>query len=163
MFQQPMSGSGYFKPAEAAGHLVLITRVHEISTRYDDLKGADAPIATVDLVDLDAPGQELRERAFVTHAGIINRLSVGSSMVLGRIGQAPTKSGNHAWVLDRFQEGVDDARAAQWVQANHQRQMTQPAPASAAPVPAAPLQAATPTTNPAQTPEVQALIQSLQP
>lgn len=137
MFAQPTSGGGFFKPAEANGHLVLITTVHDIAKRYDDLRKQEMDNATVDLVDLDAGG-DLQERIVVSHPAIVNRLSPGATMTLGRIGQVATKSGFQAWALLPYQEGIDDARAEQWVMANRPtfNQAAPPAPASA-PAPAA--------------------------
>ncbi|MFH9977911.1 hypothetical protein ACH4ND_01360 [Streptomyces sp. NPDC017179] len=142
MFSQPTSGGGFFKPADANGHLILITTVHEITKRYDELRKQEMDNATVDLVDLDLEGQEVQERIVVSHPAIVNRLAAGATMTLGRIGQVATKSGFQAWALLPFAEGSDDARAAAWVTA-HQPTFTQaaapqpaPAPAAAAPAPA---------------------------
>ncbi|MFD6025668.1 hypothetical protein [Streptomyces griseoluteus] len=141
MFSQPSDGGGYFKPADASGHLVLITSVHEIFKKFDQLRNEEIDQAVVDLVDLDTPEQELRERINVSHKGIVSRLSAGSGLVLGRIGQVATKSGFQAWALLPYAEGSDDVRAGAWVTA-HQPVFSQ-APASAAapqgPAPAAPI------------------------
>lgn len=141
MFNQPTSGGGFFKPADANGHLILIAAVHDISKRYDDLRKQEMDNATVDLVDLDDAGQELQERIIVSHPAIVNRLSVGGPMTLGRIGQVATKSGFQAWALLPFNEGIDDQRAEQWVLAHRPtfNQAAAPAPApapAAAPIPA---------------------------
>ncbi|MGN7137302.1 hypothetical protein ACTHS2_09690, partial [Streptomyces pseudogriseolus] len=137
MFQQPAAGGGFFKPAEANGHLVLVTTVHEIVKRFDQLRNEEIDQAVVDIVDLDTPEQELRERINVTHKGIVSRLSAGGGMVLGRVGQVATSSGFQAWALLPFVEGSDDVRAGAWVTA-HQPTFTQaaPPPAPAAPAPA---------------------------
>jgi len=146
MFNQPTSSGGFFKPADANGHLILVTTVHEITQRYDDLRKKDMDNATVDLVDLDDGGQELQERVIVSHPALVNRLSVGGGLTLGRIGQIPTQSGFQAWALLPFQEGVDDKRAEQWVHAHRPTFNQAAAPAAApAPVPApAPAAAAVP-------------------
>ena len=154
MFNQPAAGGGFFKPAEANGHLVLITTVHEIAKRFDQLRNEEIDQAVVDLVDLDAAGQELRERINVTHKGIVSRLTAGSGLVLGRIGQVATTSGFQAWALLPFAEGSDDVRAGAWVTA-HQPSFTQAAAPQAAPAPApAPAAAADPwaTATPAPAP-----------
>jgi len=148
MFAQPSAGGGFFKPAEANGHLVLITNVHDITKRYDDLRKQEMDNATVDLVDLDAPGQELQERIVVSHPAIVNRLATGATMTLGRIGQVATKSGFQAWALLPFAEGSDDVRAGAWVTA-HQPSFTQAASPQAAPAPAAAPPAAAPVPAPA--------------
>mgnify|MGYP001201178289 FL=1 len=154
MFSQPSGGGGFFKPAEHDGHLVLITNCHKIEDRYDQFKGRDVPAAPVDVVDLDGD-QALREGVLMTHGGLVNRLSVGAHMVLGRIGKAPTASGFEAWVLGPFTEGADDVRAEQWV-TNHQKPAPAPAPAPQAPAASAPAMA-----DP-NDPAVQALLKSLQ-
>ncbi|MEV2274060.1 hypothetical protein AB0I72_00610 [Nocardiopsis sp. NPDC049922] len=168
---------GFFKPAEHDGHLILITQVYAIEDRYDQFKGKEVPAATVDLVDLNDAAQELREGVLVTHTGIVNRLSAGQSLVLGRIGKATTKSGFEAWVLEEYREDSDDVvRAQAWMEAR-EKGITQPAP-QAAPAPAPQPQQQTPAPQaPAATlpaagggqamadpndPAVQALLQSLQ-
>lgn len=147
MFSQPAAGGGFFKPAEANGHLVLITTVHEIAKRFDQLRNEEIDQAVVDLVDLDTPEQELRERINVTHKGIVSRLTAGGGMVLGRIGQVATSSGFQAWALLPFVEGSDDVRAGAWVTA-HQPTFTQAAAPAPAPAPAP--TAAAPAAPPAQ-------------
>ncbi|WP_189428242.1 hypothetical protein, partial [Streptomyces thermoviolaceus] len=143
MFSQPSASGGFFKPAEANGHLVLITTVHEIAKRFDQLRNEEIDQAVVDLVDLDTPEQELRERINVTHKGIVSRLTAGAGMVLGRIGQVATSSGFQAWALLPFAEGSDDVRAAAWVTA-HQPTFTQAAAPAPSPAPAPAPQAAPP-------------------
>ncbi|WP_116248188.1 hypothetical protein [Nocardiopsis sp. FIRDI 009] len=113
-FSQP-TGGGFFKPVEHDGHLVLITNCHKIEDRYDHFKARDVPAATVDVVDLDGD-QKLREGVLMTHGGLVNRLSPGAHMVLGRIGKATTSSGFEAWVLAPFDEqGADARRAQEWL------------------------------------------------
>lgn len=135
MFNQPTSSGGFFKPADANGHLILVTAVHEITQRYDDLRKKDMDNATVDLVDLDDGGQELQERVIVSHPALVNRLSVGGGLTLGRIGQIPTQSGFQAWALLPFQEGIDDKRAEAWVHAHRPTFNQAAAPAAPAPAP----------------------------
>ena len=173
-FSQPSGGGGFFKPAEHEGHLILITNCHKIEDRFDQFKGKDVPAATVDVVDLDAPTPELREGVLMTHGGLVNRLSPGAHMVLGRIGKATTNSGFEAWVLAPFDEaGQDAARAGAWLEVQSRNQVSQPAPQTApapapvqqqAPAPAAPAPQTTPTPAMADPndPAVQALLQSLQ-
>jgi hypothetical protein len=139
MFNQPTAGGGFLKPAELNGHLILITVVHEIGKRYDQLRNEEIDQAVVDYVDLDGDN-ELRERVNVTHKGIVSRLAPGATLVLGRIGQVATKSGFQAWALLPFNEGVDDTEAEAWVNA-HKPSFTQAAPA--------------PQPTPAQTPAAQ--------
>ncbi|MFF2651496.1 hypothetical protein [Streptomyces sp. NPDC058045] len=134
MFNQPdTSFGGFFKPAEHNGHLVLITKVRDISKRFDTLRNEEIDQAEVDIVDLDGDGQ-LAEGVAVTHKAIVSRFSVGQTMILGRIGQVATKSGFQAWALLPFAEGTDDIKAQAWVTAN-QPTFSQAAPAPAAAVP----------------------------
>ncbi|WP_017599219.1 hypothetical protein [Nocardiopsis lucentensis] len=159
-FSQPSGGGGFFKPAEHDGHLVLITNCHKIEDRYDQLKGKETPAATVDVVDLDGDA-ELREGVLMTHGGLVNRLSPGAHMVLGRIGKATTSSGFEAWVLQPFDEtGQDTQRAQAWLE-NHAKPTQPQQQASAAQTPAAPASSATPMADP-NDPAVQALLASLQ-
>ena len=148
MFNQPSAGGGFFKPAEHSGHLILITVVHEIGKKFDQLKQAEIDQAIVDVVDLEGDN-ELRERVAVTHAGIVNRLATGAKFVLGRIGQVATKSGFQAWALLPFNEGSDDVKAEAWVNANKPTFTQAPptVPAQAATPQAAPAPAATPPVN----------------
>jgi hypothetical protein len=147
MFNQPQDNGGFFKPAQADGHLILIVKVHEIRKHYDTLRKEELDLAVADLVDLDGDAR-ISERIALSHPGIVNRLSATATMVLGRIGQADTKSGHKAWVLDQFQAGVDDVRAAAWVNANGPTFNQAAAPA------AAPQAAPTPAPQPAPVPPV---------
>lgn len=117
MFNQPQSSSGYFKPAEHANHLVLITTVHSSDRKYDQLRKEELDEFVVDIVDIDGD-QQLQERVLISHKGITSRFTVGSTLILGRIGQVDTKSGFQAWALLPFNEGTDDAKAEAWVMAN---------------------------------------------
>jgi hypothetical protein len=142
MFNQPTEAAfgGFFKPAEHNGHLILITVVHSIGKKFDTLRNEEIDQADVDIVDLDGDGQ-LREHVNVTHKAIVSRLTPGATLILGRIGQVATKSGFQAWALQPFSEGVDDQKAAAWVNAhkptfNQAPPAPQPAPAHA-PAPAA--------------------------
>lgn len=144
MFNQPTESAfgGFFKPAEHNGHLVLITVVHNIGKKFDTLRNEEIDQADVDIVDLDADAQ-LREHVNITHKAIVSRLTPGATLILGRIGQVPTKSGFQAWALNPFNEGVDDKKAEAWVNA-HKPTFTQ----ATAPAPTVPPQAAPPATQP---------------
>jgi hypothetical protein len=117
-FQQAQPTGSFFKPAEADGHLILITRVAKFEKRFDQMRGEEIDQAIVDLVDIDGD-KKLREGVLLTHKGLTNRLSTSARMVLGRIGQVDTKSGNKAWVLLPFVAG-DEIKAADWATANMQ-------------------------------------------
>lgn len=140
-FGQPSSGD-WFKPADAFGHLILVTKVHEIGTKYDNLASADKPHAVFDMVDLDTPNPILQQHVNDSHPGIVGKLGKAlrtSEMVLGRITQAPGKGDNLAWVLGPFTPGQDDGRAMAWLQANPLNNFGQPAgqqPPTPAPRPA---------------------------
>ncbi len=172
MFNQPLGGGGFFKPAEHNGHLILIRKVDRIERRFDTLRNAEIDQATVDLVDLDDPAQELCEGVAVTHVGIVNKLKPGATNILGRIAQVTTKSGMQAWALQSYAEGVDDVRAQQWVDRQGSGFAQPPAAADSwtAPAPPAPAAAAPEATGPALgtlpdgrpiTPEMAALLQQL--
>jgi hypothetical protein len=148
MFNQPTEAAfgGFFKPADHNGHLVLITVVHSIGKKFDTLRNEEIDQADVDVVDLDGDGQ-LREHVNITHKAIVSRLTPGATLILGRIGQVPTKSGFQAWALQPFNEGVDDKKAEAWVNA-HKPTFTQAAPATQQQAPAAaPAPAAQPPVN----------------
>ncbi len=116
MFNQPQASGSFFKPSEADGHVILILRVHRIERRHDTLRGEEIDQATVDLVDLSG-SKVVQENVFLTHKGIVNRLSPQSRMVLGRIGQVDTKSGMKAWVLLPYAP-EDEKVASAWVNSN---------------------------------------------
>jgi hypothetical protein len=150
MFNQPTEAAfgGFFKPAEHNGHLVLIAVVHGIGKKFDTLRNEEIDQADVDIVDLDGDSQ-LREHVNITHKAIVSRLTPGATLILGRIGQVPTKSGFQAWALNPFNEGVDDKKAEAWVNA-HKPTFNQAAP------PAVPAQQQAPAaTVPAQAPAAQ--------
>lgn len=149
MFNQPTEAAfgGFFKPAECNGHLVLITVVHNIGKKFDTLRNEEIDQADVDIVDLDGDGQ-LREHVNITHKAIVSRLTQGATLILGRIGQVPTKSGFQAWALNPFNEGVDDKQAEAWVNA-HKPTFTQAAaPAAQQQAPAATVPAQAPAAQP---------------
>ncbi|MGH3380379.1 MAG: hypothetical protein ACRDP6_37155 [Actinoallomurus sp.] len=127
-FGQPSSGD-WFKPAEAYGHLILVTKVHQIGTKFDNLSNGEKPHGVFDMVDLDLPGQPLQQHVNDTHPGIVNKLGKAlrtGEMVLGRINQAASDKGNPAWILDAFVPGQDDARAMQWVNSHPMNNFGQP-------------------------------------
>jgi hypothetical protein len=161
-FSQPSSGA-FFKPAEYHGHLILVVRVTEVGTRYDNLAGKDKAYVVMDMVDLDSPQPQLQQGVNDNHPGIVNKLTNAhrtGEMVLGRIGQIPSEKGNPAWVLGPFQEGADDLRASQWLQANPINQFGQPA----APAPQAAPPAPVPVPQPvAPTPVPQPIAQAAAP
>lgn len=128
MFNQPMSMGSYFKPSDHNGHLILITRVKSSSRRFDEMRKSEIDEFSVDLVDLDGD-QVLHEDVKISHIGITNRLRVGSTNILGRIGSVNTGKGHPAWVLNSFTD-ADVPKAQLWVT---QKQFAQPQQPSAAP------------------------------
>lgn len=155
MFNQPASGE-WLKPAQMSGHLVLITAVHSIDRHFDSMRNEEVDRASFDLVDLDDSNPTARTM-FDTHAGIVNKLKTGDTMILGRIDQVQTKSGNNAWVLAAYTVGADDVRAKAWVDAQGNG-FTQPAATSAPPAATPP----TPVGGTQLTPEQAALLAQLQ-
>lgn len=115
MFSQPTSGGGFFKPRDHEGHLVLITRLVGMDRHFDSMKGAEIDRATVDIVDLDGDG-ELAERVWITHAGLVNKIS-SHGPTLGRVGEVQFSKGKGFSLLP-YREGPDDAKAAEWLR-NH--------------------------------------------
>lgn len=165
-FTQPTSGA-WLKPKDIPGHLILITAVHDISKRWDQLSNREVDVATLDYVDLDDPSGEEQFDVSDNHPGITNKLGQArrtGGMVLGRITQAPTQQGQPAWVLGPYTEGTDDKVATAWL-ATHPRG-TQPAqPATNGPAPAAqatPAAAAPAAGQVTVTPEMAALLQQIQ-
>ena len=128
MFNQPAVMGSYFKPSDHNGHLVLITRVKTTQRRFDEMRKAEIDEFVVDIVDLDGD-QILHEDVKISHIGITNRLRVGSTNILGRIGSVNTGKGHPAWVLNSFAD-TDVPKAQAWVT---QKQFAQPQPQPAAP------------------------------
>jgi hypothetical protein len=156
MFTQPANGGGgFFKPAEHNGHLVLFTAIKSSSKRFDTLRNGEIDEFTVDFVDLDGSG-ELNTDVKVGHVGITNKLKVGTTNVLARVGTVDTGKGNPAWVLNNF-ENADVARAQAWVEASKKNAFAQPA----APVASAPAAAATPNISGMSQADIQALMAQL--
>jgi hypothetical protein len=152
MFDQP-GGGGFLKPADHNGHLLLVTAVHETFQRHDELAGKEKLHARIDYVCLDCPDADLVESALTSHPGIAGRLqSKVGKQVLGRIGQAPSKTGQPAWILGPFTEGVDDAKAQAWLTAHTTRPAQPTAPAGDDPWAGQQPPAAAPPQPPAQAP-----------
>lgn len=126
MFNQPAVMGSYFKPSDHNGHLVLITRVKATNRRFDEMRKAEIDEFVVDIVDLDGD-QILHEDVKISHIGITNRLRVGSTNILGRIGSVNTGKGHPAWVLNSFVD-TDVPKAQAWVT---QKQFAQPQAAAA--------------------------------
>lgn len=164
-FTQPMSGQ-WLKPKDIPGHLLLITAVHDIGMRYDDLSAREKQYATFDYVDLDGDSEEQFDVSD-NHPGITNKLGQArrnGGMVLGRITQAPSQQGQPAWVLGPYSEGSDDTTATAWLAAHPRGTVTQPAGPPAPQVVTTPAPAASPSPAAGQviTPEIAALLAQIQ-
>lgn len=119
-------GSKFFKPADHAEHLILITKVNDVREIDDKFKGPGTPAAFIDFVDLDSPNKEVHRNVQVTHGGIVNRLEAGWDNVLGIVGKVPTKRGYQAWVL-KSAPIEDEQRAIEWAKSQAPDENT-PAP-----------------------------------
>lgn len=180
-FDQPRAGGNWFKPADHNGNLILITKVHEVRPAYDTLKQENVDRVEFDYVDLDdrtnldpATGQPaLVAYAYDNHAGIVSKIKPAISTgrgVLGRIGQAPSSKGNHAWILGPFDEsGADAQRARDWLKMHNTpgQPAARPAPQAQAPAPR-PMPAPAPAPQPqapapAPAPQAQAPAPALAP
>lgn len=114
MFNQPAHGSGYLKPSAVDGHLFLILRFHGKDRHFDTFKRDEVDRATVDIVDLD--DDLYMPRLWLTHPGLVNKVQ-GDLPLLGRLGKVPSAKGM-AWSFLPFEEGVDDVRAKEWLDAH---------------------------------------------
>lgn len=119
-FNQPVNSGMFFRPRDHADHLILIVEAHSAETRYDDLRKADMLNITVDMVDLDADEPELLGQVILSHPGLTNKVKVGSTMILGRIGTVKARNGNDAFTLMPFTT-EDAVRAEAWVEQNKTR------------------------------------------
>jgi hypothetical protein len=169
-FTQPVSGL-WLKPKDIPGHLLLITAVHDIGVRFDQLSNRDKQYATFDYVDLDDPAQAEEFDVSDNHPGITSKLTQArrnGGMVLGRITQAPSSQGQGqpAWVLGPYSEGTDDQVATAWLASHPRRQPSQPGgPPATQPTgttPPAPAASPSPAAGQVITPEIAALLAQIQ-
>lgn len=173
-FEQPQSGT-WLKCEEINGHLLLVIAVHRVETKFDQMYNKEKEQVEFTCVDLDA-ANPAPFTALDSHTGIVNRIRnlKAGALLLGRIGQAPSKQGNPAWILAEFTPGVDDVRARAFIQANpqvvevlagHRPPASQfPPPARNYPAggaPPMPRPAATTSTGTAQAPANQSEIEAL--
>lgn len=127
-FNQPTGGGGFFATKNAVGHLVLITKVHDVyhnaaNVYQGKLQPRDE--AKVDIVDLDGDGL-LGEGMILTHPGLVNKLRAGASNVLGRITEEPTKDGSNTYYnLSPYQDD-DPLQAQMWIEKQNSLQVSQP-------------------------------------
>ncbi len=124
MFSQPTSGGGgWLSPRDHHGNLILVTEVHEADKHYDDRRKKEMVRLTIDYVDLDGDGR-LRERVYVTAPGMTNRIN-RNGPTLGRVGTLKLAQGD-MWVINPFEEGVDDVKAQAWLDKNKAKPFGQP-------------------------------------
>jgi len=117
MFNQPSEPAitgGYFKPAEHDNNLILFETVIEAGTEFDQMTNSDREFRIVSFVNLDTTGAP--QKGKVTHTGLVRKLPVGATNILGRIEKVKTANGYMAWVLQPFQP-ADEAKAKAWLDA----------------------------------------------
>lgn len=117
MFNQPSeptTSGGYFKPAEHDNNLILFESVIESGTEFDQMTNSDREFRIVSFVNLDT--ETAPARAKVTHSGLVRKLPVGATNILGRIEKVKTSNGYQAWVLQPFQP-ADEKKAKAWIDA----------------------------------------------
>lgn len=124
-FNQPAeagtdNGGGYFKPAQHEGSLVLFESVIEAGREFDQMANIERDTRTVVVVDLD--GNCTPRTVKVTHGGIVKKLPVGATNILGRIEKVKTSNGYQAWVLQPY-KAEDAAQAKAWIDGGRKPQV----------------------------------------
>jgi hypothetical protein len=116
MFNQPQEQTGglWFKPANHKGNLILFESVIEGGREFDQMANAEREYRVVSYIDLDGEGTVLQAK--VSHKGIVQKLPLGATNILGRIEQVKTSNGYLAWVLSPFKP-EDAAKAKAWIDA----------------------------------------------
>lgn len=114
MFNQPQSeNSGtWFKPKDHDGSLILFETVIEGGREFDQMANAEREYRLVTFVDLDSDCTPYTVK--VTHKGIVAKLPLGATNILGRIEQIKTSNGYLAWVLSPHKP-EDAAQAKAWI------------------------------------------------
>jgi hypothetical protein len=141
MFNQPGTGSGDKLDLQANyGALILVyPKEIKIGVQTQALGLKDPLVADVVILDGPMAGASLSD-CFIFPGGLIGQLKqyIGApNPALGRIGKGEAKAGMNApWKLIDFTD-ADAAIATAWIHANP-RGFSQPAPAAAPPVAAAP-------------------------
>lgn len=116
-FNQPVEagntdGGGYFKPANHDGSLILFETVIEAGREFDQMANTEREFRVVSYVDLDA--DRTPRTAKVTHIGLVKKLPVGATNILGRIEKVKTANGYQAWVLQPYKP-EDATQAKAWI------------------------------------------------
>lgn len=116
MFNQPAEASategGYFKPANHDGSLILFESVIGEGREFDTMANTERDYRIVNYIDLD--GDCTVRQGKVTHVGLVKKLPVNGTNILGRIGKVKTSSGYNAWVLEPYKP-EDAAQAKAWI------------------------------------------------
>lgn len=116
MFNQPAettaSEGGYFKPANHDGNLILFESVIAEGREFDQMANAEREYRVVSYIDLD--GDCTARQGKVTNIGLVKKLPVNGTNILGRIGKVKTSSGYNAWVLEPYKP-EDAAQAKAWI------------------------------------------------
>ena len=117
----------WIKPAEHAGHLWLVTKVHGIGKKADDkfkngqiVDVAYFNVTVLTMVDPETGQARIIEGAMVQQPGIVRHLKKAAGkgpddggVILGRVGQVDSGKGNPAWTLVNTLDG-DENVAQQW-------------------------------------------------
>lgn len=116
MFNQPQAESSglWFKPAEHKGSLILFESVLGGGKEFDQMANAEREYRVVSFIDLDGNCQPTEAK--VSHKGIVQKLPLNGTNILGRIEQVKTSNGYLAWVLSAFKP-EDAAQAKAWIDA----------------------------------------------
>lgn len=116
MFNQPAETSategGYFKPANHDGNLILFESVIAEGREFDQMANAEREYRVVSYIDLD--GDCTPRQGKVTNIGLVKKLPVNGTNILGRISKVKTASGYNAWVLEPYKP-EDAAQAKAWI------------------------------------------------
>lgn len=116
MFNQPATETSglWFKPAEHKGHLILFETVLEGGKEFDQMANAEREYRVVSYIDLDNDCTPTTVK--VSHKGLVQKLPLNGTNILGRIDQVKTSNGYLAWVLQPFKP-EDAEKAKAWIDA----------------------------------------------
>ena len=123
------TGGEFVKPAQLAGHLVIlfpIGYIPFIQTRFSGQSNKPSDGIVVDVVDLDDkdeygnPGKLYRHNTFMQAQLIASLKSQIGSKILGTIGQGTARNGmNQPWVvIDMSGDETARQRGSAWIAAN---------------------------------------------
>lgn len=150
MFNSPNTGGDICKPADVAGHLLIVKAVDykaEVRTSMGPSEAISVDIADLDSINPATGQPHIYRGSLWFNVALVNALrSQIGQLVLARMGQGTAKPGQSApWILD---DATNDpgavAQATAWMNQHPEFQgltapaATQQAPAAAVPVAAAP-------------------------